>query len=231
MPELSVIIPVYNEEKRIGSTLPKIFHYLNKRQIDYEVIVVDDGSTDQTIPIVENIKKCNLLRHAENQGKGAAVRTGVEAAQGKYILFTDADNSTPIEELDKFWHKKEQYDILIGSRHSIGSEIQVKQPWHRNIITYIGNKMIRIILGLKLKDTQCGFKIFRGEVAKDLFGLQKINRWAFDMEILYLAKKKLYSAKEIPVTWINSPESKVKPLDFFKTFGELIKIRFTKYPI
>jgi len=228
---LSVIIPVYNEEKSIGITVPKIFHYLNKKQIDHEVIVVDDGSTDQTVPIVENIKKCNLLKHKKNKGKGAAVKTGVKAAQGEYILFTDADSSTSIEELDKFWNKKEKYDILIGSRYILGSDIRVKQPWYRNIITFIGNKMIRIILGLKLKDTQCGFKLFQKEAAKDLFSLQKIERWGFDMEILYLAKKKIYSIKEIPIIWSDSPETKVKPFDFFKTLVELFKIRFTKYRI
>jgi len=229
MTELSVIIPVYNEEKRIGSTLPKIFHYLNKKNIDYEIIVVDDGSTDQTIPIVENFPKCNLLRHEKNMGKGATVRTGIKYASGEFILFTDADNSTPIEELDKFWNKRHHYDILIGSRHIKGSDIRLKQPWHRQIVTYLGNILIQLVLWIRIKDTQCGFKFFKKNIAKDLFSLQKINRWGFDMELLYIAKKKKYTVREIPVIWIDSPNSRLKPADFFKTFIELFKIRFTKY--
>jgi len=229
MTELSVIIPVYNEEKRIGSTLPKIFHYLNKKNIDYEIIVVDDGSTDQTIPIVENFPKCNLLRHEKNKGKGATVRTGIKYASGEFILFTDADYSTPIEELDKFWNKRHHYDILIGSRHIKGSDIKLKQPWHRQIVTYLGNILIQLVLWIRIKDTQCGFKFFKKNIAKDLFSLQKINRWGFDMELLYIAKKKKYTVREIPVIWIDSPNSRLKPADFFKTFIELFKIRFTKY--
>jgi len=231
MPTLSVIIPVYNEEKQIGSTLPQVLGFLNSRNIEHEIIAVDDGSTDNSIEMIKKFPNVQIIQHEKNRGKGAAVKTGIQAAQSDFILFTDADNSTPIEELDKFWNKKNGSDILIGSRYLQESNIKIKQPWYRNIITFAGNKLIRIILDIKHKDTQCGFKLFKKQVIKDLIHHQTIDRWGFDIELLYLAKKKKYSAKEIPVTWIDNPDSKVKPLDFFKTFAELLKIRFTKYKI
>ncbi len=228
---LSVIIPVFNEEKRIGSTLPQIQGFLNSKNIEHEIIAVDDGSTDNSVEIVKKFPDVQIIKHDKNKGKGAAVKTGIQAAQGDFILFTDADNSTPIEQFNNFGNKKNEYDILIGSRYLPKSNIKLKQPWHRNIITFFGNKTIRIILGIKHKDTQCGFKFFKKNVAKDLIQNQTIDRWGFDIELLYLAKKKNYSVKEIPVTWIDSPDSKVKPFDFLKTFAELLKIRFTKYKI
>jgi dolichyl-phosphate beta-glucosyltransferase len=229
MPELSIVIPCYNEEKRISKTLLQNIEFLNEKNIDFEIITVDDGSADDSVQVIEKIPNVKIVKHEKNQGKGAAVKAGVINSTGDFILFADADNSTPIEELEKFWRKRHDYDILIGSRYLPESDIKIKQPWHRNIVTFLGNKMIRIILGLKYKDTQCGFKLFKKNIAKELFSMQTIDRWGFDIEILYLAKKKKYSVKEIPVSWINSPDSKVKSFDFLKTFGELLKIKFTKY--
>jgi len=229
MTQLSLIIPCYNEKKRISQTLSQIIEFLNPKNINYEIITVDDGSGDDSFQIIQKFSNVKIIKHEKNQGKGAAVKTGIINSTGEFILFTDADNSTPIEELEKFWRKRHDYDILIGSRYLPESNIKIKQPWYRNVVTFLGNKMIRLILGLKYKDTQCGFKLFKKNIAKELFNMQTINRWGFDIEILYLAKKKNYQVKEIPVTWINSADSKVKTFDFFKTFGELLKIKFTKY--
>lgn len=235
---ISIVIPVYNEEQRIGKTLEIINNYLNKKNIDYELIIVDDGSTDYSIKVVEDFFshypqiKYKLLKNYKNLGKGAAVRKGVLSACGELVYFTDADLSTPIEEMFKFVDiiEKEGYDIVIGSRGLKESKILVHQPFYRETMGKVFNKIIKIFLMNDFNDTQCGAKMFKNEVAKKVFSLSKIHNFAFDVEILYIAKKLGYKIKEVSVVWKNSKGSKVKLLtDSIKMLFSLFKIKFNKY--
>ncbi|HUT22307.1 MAG TPA: dolichyl-phosphate beta-glucosyltransferase [Candidatus Bipolaricaulota bacterium] len=231
MPQLSVIIPVYNEEKRIGQTLPVFLNYLNNSGLDFEIIAVNDGSSDRSTEILKTFPSIKIIELEKNSGKGAAVRAGMLAADGDFLLFADADNSTPIEELKKLWTYKDNFDIIIGSRHVRGSDVKIKQPLTRRAVSFAGNLLIRLLACSKIKDTQCGFKLFSKNSAKKLFRLQKINRWGFDIELLYLARKMKFPVKETPVVWIDSPRNSIKTKDIFLTFIELIKIRFSKYDL
>lgn len=231
MAYLSIIIPAYNEEQRIASTLTKILCHLSAKSYQWEIIVVDDGSTDRTSAIAKEIIKddnLTVLKNSTNYGKGYSVRKGVLASKGDIILFSDADLSTPIEELDKMllWIEK-GYDIVIGLRALPQSIIEGHQPWYRQTMGKIFNLLVRTFILKGFKDTQCGFKCFKRGTALKVFNLQKINGFAFDVEILYIAKKVGLKIKDVPVRWVNSPESKVHiikgPLSMLM---ELFKIRF-----
>ncbi len=231
---LSVVIPAYNEESRIGSSLSEALAYLNSRGMDYEVIVVDDGSSDGTSRIVrkaeEESPKVKLVRYGENRGKGYALRTGVLATKGDLVLVMDADLSTPMEELVKMipYLSEEGYGVAIGSRALALSDIIRKQPWWRRGMGKVFNRIVKTLVIGGFEDTQCGFKLFTGDVARDLFGDAKIDRFAFDVEILALARKKGYAIKEVPIQWINSPESKVDPVrDSFRMLFDLVRIRWS----
>ena len=211
---LSVVIPAYNEEERIGRTLKKIDEYFSKQDYLYEIVVVDDGSTDGTSALVRKIAQeipcIRLLEHGVNQGKGYSVRKGVLSSRGQLIISSDADLSTPIEELDKLkmWIER-GYNIAIGSRALPESEILLPQPWYRQCMGKIFNRLVRLLAVTRIKDTQCGFKLFRGEVARFLFQRQTIDGFGFDAEILFIARKSGYTVREVPVRWINSPNSRV----------------------
>ena len=229
---LSVIIPAYNEESRLPKTLAEIDKYLSWQNYDYEIIVVDDGSKDRTVKVAKSlipkIKNLKVTDYKINQGKGYAVRFGMLKAKGKYRIFTDADNSTSIDQIEKMWSEfKAGYDVVIGSRDVKGAKIAVPQPWIRKVILGGGFKLFRkIIIGLwKIEDTQCGFKVFTKKATEDVFPKCKINRFAFDPEILVIAKKLGYKIKEAPIIWINDPESKVKFKSMIKMGRDLIKIR------
>lgn len=224
--EISIVIPAYNEEKRIFRSLNKIIGFCEKRRLKYEIIVVDDGSSDKTKETVNSVANENLviLKNETRQGKGAAVKKGVLAARYSNILFTDADLSTPIWELDKFIPYLNKFDIIIGSRAIMGSQIKVHQPRYKELLGRLGNKLVKLILVKGIDDTQCGFKIFKDK-CKAIFEKQKILGWAFDFEILFLAQKKGYKIKEMPVTWINDARSKVKNIDYLRTFWDLLKIK------
>ncbi len=225
---ISIIIPAYNEEKRIKKTLQRIISYLNKKKYDYEIIVVDDGSKDNTVKIAESFasKRLRVLRNKGNLGKGGSVKNGMLAARKKYLLFSDADLSTPIEELEKFDRLKNKYDILIGSRALKDSDIKIKQPIHRILMGKVFNLFVNIIVVSGLKDTQCGFKFFRRDAARKIFRKQIFKGFGFDVEVLFIARKYKYRIKEIPVIWLNSPETKVSAVkDSFKMFADLIRIR------
>ena len=228
----SIIIPAFNEEKRIVLTLMAVSNYLQTKKYSAEIIVVDDGSRDNTSEIVRTRKKVihnlNLFTLAKNKGKGYAVKVGIENAKGKYILFTDADNSTPIEELDKLYValQENKSDIAIGSRYILGSNLRVRQPYYRVLIGRIGNLLIRLFLIENIKDTQCGFKLFKYAAAKDIFSRQKIRRYGFDMEALAIAKMLNYKIEEIPVSWINSADSRLRPIrDALQTLMEFMYIK------
>ncbi len=230
--ELTIVIPAYNEENRIKNTLLAIRDYIEEKNINAEIIVVSDGSIDGTKIIVEKYKgKIPYLKLIElkcNQGKGSAVKAGVEVSQGKYILFTDADNSTPIEEYEKLQNrmKNAQTSIAIGSRYLHDSSVHIKQPFYRIFLGRAGNFLIRIFLIDGIHDTQCGFKLFEHNVAKEIFSFQKVTRFAFDMEALLIAENLGYKIIEVPVSWFNSTESRVRPLrDGFTTLKDLFYIK------
>ena len=224
--KLSIIIPAYNEENIIFSNINEIINHMKKLNPDYELIVVDDGSTDSTLKEVKRIKnkKIKAISYMPNKGKGYAVKKGVLASKGGLILVCDADLSTPINELDKFLKYADEYDIIIGSRALKESRILIKQPYCKILLGKLGNLMIRVLAVHGIKDTQCGFKLFKSK-AKELFERQAINRWGWDFEILFMAQRKGYKIKELPVSWLNRKESRVKMLDYPKTLLELIRIR------
>lgn len=228
---LSVIIPAYNEERRLPKTLEDIDRYLSEQNYDYEIIVVNDGSKDKTAEVVRKlqnqIRNLRLIDNKENHGKGYVVRQGFMEAKGDYRVFTDADNSTSIDQIEKMWPEFEKgFDVVIGSRDVKGAILDPPQPFFRQLVGE-GFKIFRkIIVGLwDLEDTQCGFKGFTKKVVEDVFPKCKIDRFAFDPEILVLAKKMGYKIKEIPILWKNDPESKVKFKSMIKMAIDLIKIR------
>jgi len=230
---LSVIIPAYNEEKRLPKTLEEIDKYLSKQNYDYEILAVNDGSKDKTVEVAKSlllkIRNLKVTGYKVNQGKGYAVRFGMLEARGDYRIFTDADNSTSIDQVEKMWPEFEKgYDIVIGSRDVKGAILDPPQPWLRQLILGEGFKLLRkIIVGLwGIEDTQCGFKCFKGKVIEDVFPKCKINRFAFDPEFLIIAKKLGYKIKEIPVYWRNDPESKVKFKWMVNMGLDLLKIRW-----
>lgn len=231
LPYLSVVIPVYNEEKRIENTLREIVEFLKTKPFTWEIVIVDDGCKDNTIGLAKEILEgtnSRIQTNERNMGKGASIRNGMLAAKGEIRLFTDADLSTPIEEIDKLLASiKEGYDVSFGSRAIKGSLLIVRQPLHREMMGRIFNLIVQILHLPGIKDTQCGFKMFTGHAADAIFERQKMNGFCFDVEILVLARKLGYKMKEIPVRWIDSPQSKVNPLkDSFKMLWDLIKLKF-----
>jgi dolichyl-phosphate beta-glucosyltransferase len=228
---LSVIIPAYNEEKRLPKTLREISDYLRKQNFESEIIVVSDGSTDRTCEVVEGakseIKNLELICEKINRGKGYGVKIGMLNAKGKYRLFTDADNSTPISEIEKFWPEFEKgADIVIASRDIKGAILDPPQPLFRRFVGEVFKYLRKIIVGLwEIQDTQCGFKCFKGEVAEKIFPKCEIERFAFDPEILLIAKKMGFKIKEVPVYWKNDLQSKVKFKSMVKMLIDLFKIR------
>jgi dolichyl-phosphate beta-glucosyltransferase len=226
---LSIIIPAYNEEQVIKTSLTKIFDFVESNKIESEVIVVDDGSHDNTINIVEDFRRNDLriLRNNHNRGKGYSVKRGMLNANGDLMLFSDADLSTPIEELTQFLGNIEGYDVLIASRSLKDSNVKIKQPTLRNMLGNLFPFFVKHLLLKGITDTQCGFKMFKKECAKDIFMKQRINGWSFDAEILFIAKKHGCKIKQLPVVWNNDTRSKINPMtDPPKMLFELLKIRF-----
>ncbi len=229
---LSIIVPAYNEEKRIGATLSRIYSFLSEKDYSFEVILVDDGSMDGTVSKAEHSalarKGClKVIRNEVNKGKGFSIRNGILNSSGEFIIFSDADLSTPIEELSKLFDKiKDGYDIVIASRALDDSDVGIHQPFYREKMGKAFNFFVKLILLKDFNDTQCGFKLFKGDVARMLAKDMKINGFCFDVEMLYLAKKKGLKIKEVGVRWENSPESKVKALSSsVSMFFDLFRIR------
>lgn len=230
---LSVVIPAYNEAERILPYLGAISKYLEHRSLAGEVLVVDDGSTDQTATVVRQFAGdaplVRLLRLERNVGKGGAVRTGVRAAQGKLILIADADGATPINEIERL-----EAEIVRGAQLAIGSRYlasrdpryRVEARWHRSMLGDLFNWTIHW-LGLRgIMDTQCGFKLFRKEVAGDLFSVARIDRYGFDLEILYVAQRRGYRISEVPVNWTDQPGSKVRVFrDGGRMLADMLRVR------
>jgi dolichyl-phosphate beta-glucosyltransferase len=228
----SIILPAYNESARIAATLDKILAHGTQCGWNLEVIVVNDGSSDDTAEIVRGYEtrhtRLRLLENPGNRGKGFSVRNGMLHAQGDILLFSDADLSSPIEEADKLFAAiAKGADIAIGSRW-IDSRLQIRrQPMHRRVFGRIFNLALRIVLGLQFKDTQCGFKAFTRRSAQAIFPQQKIERWGFDPEVLYLARKFGFTVSEVPVAWSHREGTRIHPLrDGIRMFGELLRVRW-----
>lgn len=231
IPNYSIIIPAYNEGERIGATLDRILSYSDSRGWNVEVLVVNDGSRDNTVEIVRHYAKGNpclrLIDNPGNRGKGFSVRNGMLHAQGKILLFTDADLSSPIQEADKLFDVIGRgADIAIGSRW-LDTQLQSRrQPLHRQLFGRAFNLMLRFFLGLRFKDTQCGFKAFTSAAAQAIFPLQNIERWGFDPEILYLAKRFRFEVVEVPVVWSHREGTQIHPFrDGIRMLGEVIRVR------
>lgn len=229
-PYLSIIIPAYNEARRLPVTLVDIDRVLEKAPYSYEIIVVNDGSLDATSEICKRfshiMKEMRVIDHIKNKGKGEAVKTGMLAAHGTVRLFTDADNSTSLDQFEKMIpFFKEEYDVVIGSRSTtLGAKLEPPQSFIKQLAGKLGNFIIRVTVLPGIHDSQCGFKCFSESSAEKIFGVLRVTQWAFDVEALALARKYGYRIKEMPVRWVNDRASKVTLGAYFKTFFEVIKI-------
>jgi glycosyltransferase involved in cell wall biosynthesis len=226
---LSIIIPAYNEERRLPRTLEQVFHFLGKQSFSFDVIVVENGSTDRTFEVVQEfaVRHKNLrVIHNEERGKGGAVQRGVREATGKYVFICDADLSMPVEEISKFLPPVlTDFDIAIGSREAPGA-VRYNEPYYRHLTGRVFNTLIRWMVLPRLQDTQCGFKCLRAEVARDIFPFQTLTGWAFDVELLYIARRHGYQILEIPIDWYFNADSKVRVLrDSWRMFVDLLVIR------
>jgi len=230
-PRLSIVIPAYNECMRIEGTLARVLECVNHRQWDAEILVVDDGSTDNTVDIVQRWMarhdRLHLVKNPGNRGKGYSVRNGLLQSAGDIVMFTDADLSAPIEEAERLIDAIDAgADVAIGSRWLDKQKQTVHQPMYRRFFGRCFNWVTRKVIGLPFKDTQCGFKAFRRDAAQTIFRLQTIERWGFDPEILFIARKLKFSIVEVPVTWGHDERSRISYLkDGMKMLEEMAEIR------
>jgi dolichyl-phosphate beta-glucosyltransferase len=230
-PDLSIVIPAFNEEARLGPTLEAYISYCRQTARRVEVIVVDDGSLDRTSVVVNSFAarhpEVRLIRLAENQGKGQAVRSGVVNAQGKRILFADADGATPLSEIERLEAALEVgADVAIGSRALHDEGVKIKARLYRRVIGRIFHGLVELLTVPRVKDTQCGFKLFRGPVAHDLFSRMRIRGFSFDVEVLMMAQRRGYAIVEVPVNWTHQPGSKVNLVtDSARMLRDLFLIR------
>ncbi len=228
-PFLSIVIPAYNEETRLPATLSRVLGFLQQQPYTWEVLVVDNGSRDRTGEIVRSVAdqqpNLRLLQEA-HRGKGLAVRLGLLAAQGEYRFICDADLSMPIEEISRFVPPAQQdVDIVIGSREAPGA-VRYGEPAYRHWIGRVFNWLVRLLAVPGFQDTQCGFKCFRAEVAEDLYSVQRLDGWTFDVEVLFIALRRGYRVVEIGIPWYFEPGSRVHPLrDSVTMLMDLFRIR------
>ncbi len=228
-PFFSIIIPAYNEENRLPGTLEQLFRFLEKQPFASEIIVVENGSNDRTFEIAQkfaNEQKNVHVLHNEQRGKGKAIQRGVLAASGEYIFLCDADLSMPVEEIRKFIPPQlENFDIAIASREAPGS-VRYNEPYYRHFTGRVFNTLIRLLVLPNLQDTQCGFKCIRAKVARDIFPYQTLTGWAFDVELLYIARHHGYQIAEIPIHWYFNADSKISVFrDSLRMFLDLLRIR------
>lgn len=233
-PFLSVVVPLYNEEQRLMGGFKSICSYLETKSYTWEIILVDDGSSDKTYKMLLDIlakdtqKKVHITKNEKNMGKGYAVKNGILSARGDIVLFTDIDLSVPISYIDAFISKiSEGYDAVIGSRKIKGSMVEIEQSPVRKFMgqgfTFVSN----FLLGMNFSDHTCGMKAFKKEAALRLFSRLRIERWAFDSEILFLTSKMRFRVAEVPVLWRNMPGTKVHMLrDAIRSFADIVKMRF-----
>ena len=230
-PALSLVIPAYNEEKRLPVSLARIADWLGSRTpaISAELVVVDDGSADRTAAVAEKTAAglgltARVIRFPENRGKGAAVRAGVLESAGEHVLVTDADLSTPIEEVDKLLAAGAP--VAIGSRGVDTTLVKQRQPLFRVASGKVFNLLVRVLAVSGIRDTQCGFKLFRRDAAREVFSRATVDRFAFDVEALLLARRLGYAIAEVPVLWFNSPETRVGFGGGLEAFAALFRIRW-----
>ncbi|MBN2304626.1 MAG: glycosyltransferase family 2 protein [Anaerolineae bacterium] len=228
-PFLSLVVPAYNEEQRLPTGLQTIVEFVERQPFSVEVVVVDNNSSDRTGAIIQEFAEkypCVRGLFEKAQGKGAAVRTGMLAAQGEYRFFADADLSMPIDEVEKFLPPHiNDYDILIASREVSGA-VRYDEPWHRHLMGRVFNTIVRWFAVPRLQDTQCGFKMFNAKATEDLFPLQTMNGWSFDVEILYAAQRRGYRIAEVPVNWYYKANTRINPIrDSINMFVEVFRIR------
>jgi dolichyl-phosphate beta-glucosyltransferase len=225
---LSLVIPAYNEAERIAATLEKAGDYLSRQPYSWEVVVVDDGSADDTAATARAaLPAAQILSYRPNRGKGHAVKTGMLAAQGDYRVFYDADASTPIEELEKLWpHFEDGADVVIGSRSLPESRVEVRQAWYRQTMGRAFNLLLRITGLTHFPDTQCGFKGFTAAACEVVFPLQTVERYSFDAEVLYIARRHRLRIDQVPVRWINCPHTRLNAAtDSARMLLDLLAIR------
>jgi dolichyl-phosphate beta-glucosyltransferase len=232
-PAISVVIPAYNESLHLPVTLQAMEDYFTSRKLTREVLVIDDGSTDDTVSVAANLQHritgLKVLSNGENRGKGFAVRRGMLETSGTLILISDADQSSPIDELDKLLPllEEDKTDIAIGSRALKESRIDVHQPFYRERLGCFYNDLIQLLVLRGFKDTQCGFKLFRAEVAKDIFRRIRLDGFAFDVEALFVARKLGYRVTEVPIRWRNDPDTRVKLFRHgSRMVADLLRIRW-----
>jgi dolichyl-phosphate beta-glucosyltransferase len=232
---LSVVIPAYNEEKKIAQDLALVYEYLAPQTYEYEVLVVDDGSKDKTHEIAKSLepqyKNLRNIRYEQNRGKGYAVKTGVLQAKGDHILFADAGTCVPCRDVEKGLQLLQNgYDVALGSRALEESRVLLKQPKYRRVGSRIFGYVVRWIMGVNpIRDTQCGFKVFKREAAHTIFCRNRIDGFMFDTETILNAKKMGFRLKEFPVTWKNDPDTRYNPVwGSVRNFKELWKIKFSK---
>jgi glycosyltransferase involved in cell wall biosynthesis len=224
---LSIIIPAYNEAKRLPASLVKVREYLSASSWEFaEVVVVDDGSTDDTVQVAREAG-VRVLQNPGNRGKGYSVKHGMLEAKGEWALFTDADLSTPIGEVEKLWSAlvDEPAQAAVGSRAVDRSLVGVHQPWLREAVGRVFNAVMRVVTGLPFKDTQCGFKLFQSSAGREVFSRQQLDGFGFDVEVLFIAKQLGFRSLEVPVRWDNVEGTKVSVLLGLAAFVDLLKVR------
>ena len=224
---LSIIIPAYNEAKRLPASLVKVREYLSASPWEFaEVVVVDDGSTDDTVQVARDAG-VRVLQNPGNRGKGYSVKHGMLEAKGEWALFTDADLSSPIGEVEKLWSAlvREPAQVAVGSRAVDRSLVGVHQPWLREAVGRVFNAAMRLVTGLPFKDTQCGFKLFQTSAGREVFSRQQLDGFGFDVEVLFIAKQLGFRSLEVPVRWDNVEGTKVSLLLGFAAFLDLLKVR------
>lgn len=232
---LSVVIPSYNEEKRLSHTVKRVVSLLEQIKKSYEIIIVDDGSRDSTRTIAEQLSqsflRVHVMSYEKNRGKGYAVKTGMLAAHSDFIFYMDADGSTSVRELLKFLPLFGRgADIVIGSRYMPQSSVEVEQPIYRRLLGRFANALIQLLILPGIHDSQCGFKGFTRSAAHTVFSKQTIDRWGFDFEILTIARAHRFIIQEVPVRWLDSHGSRVRPLRAaLKTLAELMKVTYKLY--
>jgi len=229
--QLSVVIPAYEEEARLGGTLRQILSYLENQVASFEVLVVDDGSTDGTVELARSFPNppIDVLQLDRNSGKGAALKKGVLESRGEWVLLCDADLSTPIEDLETLRSREADGELILGSRAVAHSNVTRHQPLYRELMGKTFNGILRVLALAEEQDTQCGFKLMRGDVARELFADLTIERFAFDVELVCLARDKGYRVVEQGVRWENSPESRVHPVrDSLNMLGDVLRLRLRR---
>jgi glycosyltransferase involved in cell wall biosynthesis len=232
VPAFGVVVPAYNEAERLGASLERILEFLSRKKWDAEVLVVNDGSRDATPAIAtrwaQRDSRVRVLQNPGNRGKGYSVRHGMLEARGQVVLFSDADLSSPIEEAEKLVAAiRAGADVAIGSRWKRPELMTQRQPVLRQVAGRLYNVMLRIVLGLPFKDTQCGLKAFTRPAAQQIFSRQRIERWGFDPELLYLARRLGFRIAEVPVEWAHDDRSKINPLaDGLKMLTEALRVRW-----